>query len=98
MIEQEEVEEEDVEGGIEFATTYLPHMPALVEGLVASLICLAEAGDLPGRPADCLILLCRCLFGSARSSLGHKTTSPDVLIQWDFPLFPLQELHSIKRI
>ena len=62
MIEQEE--EEDTEGGIEFATTYLPHMPALVEGLVASLICLAEAGDLPGRPTDCLILLCRCLFSS----------------------------------
>ena len=68
MIEQEE-EEEEKETGIEFATTYLPHMPALVEGLVASLICLAEAGDLPGRPADCLILLCRFLFTSVRSSL-----------------------------
>ena len=69
MIEQEEEEEEDTEEGLEFAATYLPHMPALVKGLMASLICLAEAGDLPGRPADCLILLCRCLFSSVRSSL-----------------------------
>ena len=73
MIEQEEEEEE---GGIEFATTYLPHMPALVEGLVASLICLAEAGDLPGRPADCLILLCRCRFSSTISSLHNRINVP----------------------
>ena len=70
MIEQEEEEDgKEEEKGIEFATTYLAHMPALVEGLVASLVCLAEAGDLPGRPADCLILLCRCLFTSLGSSV-----------------------------
>ena len=79
MIEQEEEEKEgkeEKEGGIEFATTYLAHMPALVEGLVASLVCLAEAGDLPGRPADCLILLCRCPFSSVRSSLRTQIDVP----------------------
>ena len=66
MIEQEEQDEEEadnVKGGlIEFASIYHIHIPNLVEGLVASLVCLAEAGDLPGRPADCLTLLCRCPF------------------------------------
>ena len=68
MIEQEEqdeeeAEEDNVKGGlIEFASIYHIHIPNLVEGLVASLVCLAEAGDLPGRPADCLTLLCRCPF------------------------------------
>ena len=76
MIEQEEEEEEEEkETGIEFAATYLPHMPALVEGLVASLICLAEVGDLPGRPADCLILICRCLFTSVRRSNTYPCTT-----------------------
>merc|ERR1719234_2062959 len=70
MIGQEEEEEEEKEeGGIEFATTYLAHMPTLVEGLLASLVCLAEAGDLPGRSADCLILLCRHCPTSAPHSL-----------------------------
>ena len=77
MIEQEEEEDgKEEEKGIEFATTYLAHMPALVEGLVASLVCLAEAGDLPGRPADCLILLCRCLFTSVGSSLRTHIDVP----------------------
>ena len=69
MIEQEQEEGEEEEGEdnvkgvlIEFASTYHIHIPNLVEGLVASLVCLAEAGDLPGRPADCLTLLCRCPF------------------------------------
>ena len=61
--EEEEAGEDDVkEGLIEFASIYHIHIPNLVEGLVASLVCLAEAGDLPGRPADCLTLLCRCPF------------------------------------
>ena len=70
MMEQEEQDEEEAgagednvkEGFIEFASIYHIHIPNLVEGLVASLVCLAEAGDLPGRPADCLTLLCRCPF------------------------------------
>ena len=85
MIEQEEEDEEEEGKGIEFATTYLAHMPALVEGLVASLICLAEAGDLPGRSADCLILLCRCPFTSVRSSLGTRIDVPRCLHLIGFP-------------
>ena len=92
MIEQEEEEEEEEkETGIEFATTYLPHMPALVEGLMASLICLAEVGDLPGRPADCLILLCRFLFTSVRSSL--RTPMPHYYIFFTPKVTLSQQLH-----
>ena len=45
-------------------TSHVSHIPALVEGLLTSLVCLAEVGELPGRPADCLILLCRLVESS----------------------------------
>ena len=90
--EEEEAGEDDVkEGLIEFASTYHIHIPNLVEGLVASLVCLAEAGDLPGRPADCLTLLCRCPFyhtGSFFQSLICLGTAPPLLLIPSSTCFP----------
>ena len=97
MMEEEEGEEEEgednvKEGLIEFASIYHIHIPNLVEGLVASLVCLAEAGDLPGRPADCLTLLCRCPFyitlGVFFQSLLCLGTAPPLLLIPSSTCFP----------
>ena len=56
--------EEEEKGRDDIFTSHVSHIPALVEGLLTSLVCLAEVGDLPGRPADCLILLCRWVESS----------------------------------